>query len=292
MWSLILILVVAQAADPSSQANQLIEAGVDARAAGDDRGALLMFQQAYDLDPTPRAVGQLGLVLVALGRFAEGETNLERALAMDSDPWIKAQRVALDGALATARQRLGDLEVAVNVPGAVIRVDGQDRGEAPLARPLRVTAGTVVIEVSAVGYFPVQRSVAVPAQRLAREVVVLVQAKAAPPPEAQAPVASSPQPAPTALTPPPRPAEPPSKGPWPWALGGAAVAGIAGGVAGLMVGEGRVQDWNGRCAASATTPGCESVEGSWAVPRVLGGLSLLIGIAAGSAAAYLIVRED
>jgi hypothetical protein len=88
------------------------------------------------------------------------------------------------------RKRLGSLEVLSDVAGAEVMVDGQGVGKLPLSAPLRLPAGTVVLQVQAPGYLPVQRSVMVQAEQLGREsfqLVRLQQAAPALPPTAAAP---------------------------------------------------------------------------------------------------------
>src|SRR4051794_23168297 len=83
-------------AAPSPPADEdLNSKGVSARLAGDNRGALHWFQQAYDLTHSPRATAQLGLVQQALGRWDLAEPLVTRAVQSRTDPWIKKYETEL-----------------------------------------------------------------------------------------------------------------------------------------------------------------------------------------------------
>src|SRR5881394_2965042 len=68
---------------------ELNSKGVALRIAGNNRGALKVFHQAYDMTHSPRATAQLGLVQQALGRWELAEPLVAKALQSPDDPWIK-----------------------------------------------------------------------------------------------------------------------------------------------------------------------------------------------------------
>jgi hypothetical protein len=179
-----LVLAPARARGQDPDEARLVAQGVQLRVQGQDEAAFQLFTQAYERYHTPRAQAQLGLAAQALGRWAVAETHLQAALVADNDPWIVDKRAALQEALTVVRRRLGSLEVLADVTGAEVLVDGQSMGRLPLAGPLRLAAGTVVVQVQAAGYVPVQRPVLVSAGQLAREslrLVRMVLPSAAPP---------------------------------------------------------------------------------------------------------------
>ena len=111
----------------------------------------------------------MGLAEQALGAFVDSEAHLGEALAVPADPWVVAQRAVLDEALTAVRAHLGQLDVRCAQVGVQLRVDGRDHGTLPLAHPMRLLPGTVVVSLSAPGYAPNTRSVTVSAGQLSRE---------------------------------------------------------------------------------------------------------------------------
>jgi len=165
----------------------LIRQGVAAREQGDDRKALEVFRLAYERFRTPRARAQMALAEQALGLWAEAEANLDGALAKTDDPWIATNRQTLQQALTVIRQRVGTLEIISNAPETLMSVNGKPVGKLPLPRPLRVSAGSVTIQVQAPGFAPAQRSITIVAEQLARETFELVRLIVLSPPVAAGP---------------------------------------------------------------------------------------------------------
>jgi hypothetical protein len=174
----------APASRASESAERVIQQGVAARRAGDDEQALRLFTEAYGIAPSGRARAQMALAEQALGLYVESESHLTEALAT-SDPWVARNRATLEQSLAEIATHLASIEVRVTVPGgaeapadARIVVNGREVGTAPLARPLRVIAGTVQIEVHAEGFTTAARTLIAAAGEQRREVLQLVRAAA------------------------------------------------------------------------------------------------------------------
>lgn len=151
----------ADAAEAVTEAEALIQRGLQLRRSGDDASALPLFERAYALNPNPRAAAQVGLAEQAVGRLAEAEMHVTTALQSVDDPWIRKHRSTIEQALATIKSGVCTLEPIVEPVGAAIRVNGRQQGTAPLPRPVRVTQGTVLLEVSAQGYAPTERRLSV-----------------------------------------------------------------------------------------------------------------------------------
>jgi hypothetical protein len=148
----------------------LMRDAVSKRRAGDDIAALKLFQQAYELNKTPKALAQMGLAEQALGRWGAADKHLRQALATGgSDPWINKNRAAIGTSLDTIVGHVGQLDVIGQPEGADVRVDGESVGQLPLGHPIVVTAGGVAVEVSARGYLPILRSTTVSVGKLTRE---------------------------------------------------------------------------------------------------------------------------
>jgi len=140
------------AAPPAAADEDLNSKGVSARLAGDNRGALHWFQQAYDLTHSPRATAQLGLVQQALGRWDLAEPLVTRAVQSRSDPWIKKYEAELAKALETIRQHVAHLELVSDPAQTDVFVNGSLVGRLPLSEPVPVVVGQVDLELRASGY--------------------------------------------------------------------------------------------------------------------------------------------
>lgn len=157
----------------SSSTEALIARGIGLRKAGDDRGALEAFEQAYSASGSAQALAQRALAEQALGRWVPAHLHLEQALAVRGDRWIDGHRATLEAAQQEIASRIGLLDVSCNVPGAEVEIDGEQIGRTPLPRPQPVVAGQSVVKVSAAGHFTVTRQVQVDARALARVDVAL-----------------------------------------------------------------------------------------------------------------------
>jgi hypothetical protein len=200
-----LLVTLLALADPASEAD-LVRRGVAEREQGRDQAALELFTQAFERYRTPRAQAQMGLACQALGRWGEADQHVRAALASDADPWIVSNRKALEQALAVIGTHVGILDVISNVAGTEVLVDGRLVGALPLRNPLRLSAGTAVVQVRAEGYAHVQRPVTVNAGQLTREtfqLVPLARTTAAPagsaPTFVEAPAVTEPEPSPSFL---------------------------------------------------------------------------------------------
>jgi hypothetical protein len=255
-------------AGPQEDADALATQGVELRRNGDDRAALPLFRKAHQLSPTPRSAVQLGLVEHALGQWADAEEHLATGLKATRDPWIRKNRAAIEESLRTVKTHIGSLEVTGEPVGADVLVNGRRVGQLPLPGPLRVSAGSVDVELNAPGYTRAFRSVTVSAGQyqtvVLRPVAEVVQRHPDFPPP-----------------PPPPPAEHPSN--WHrWAavgaFAGAAVAAGAG-VFGIVRYNDRVGTFNKTCdegspgALSKAThlpdAGCASLQSEYQGARTL-----------------------
>jgi tetratricopeptide (TPR) repeat protein len=173
--------------DPDGEA-ALIRKGIELRQKGQDEAALQEFRRAYDRSSSPRALAQIALAEQALGRWLEAEDHLSGALRQTQDLWIGHNKKHLSQALVEIQGHLGSLELTGDSKEGKVMVNGQQVATLPLSAPLRVLAGSIALEVQAVGFQPVVRTVVVPGGGLAREPLVFV------------PVATVPKPAPKRAT--------------------------------------------------------------------------------------------
>lgn len=152
---------VAHAAPPPAPDEELNSKGVSLRMAGDNKGALPLFQQAYELTHSARATAQLGLVHQALGRWDLAEPLVARAIQSKGDPWIKKYESELTKALVTIREHIAHIELVSDPPQTEVIVNGSPVGRLPLSEPVPVVVGQVDIELRAPGYRNAIRTVTV-----------------------------------------------------------------------------------------------------------------------------------
>lgn len=249
-------LVASTAAAQSPERDPRFETGRALRAAHQDEAALAVFRELYESTHASSALAQVALAEGALGRWVSAEAHLAEALATP-DRWTSRHRALLDSAREEIAMHVGDLQVECPTPGASLWVDGQRAAALPLARPLRVVAGTVTIEVRAEGHVTATRTLSVVAGSLAREPIALV-AVAPAPAVVAAPVVVPPPPvvvAPAVVVVPASPRQPVPPAPpggrrtaaWATAVG-AVVLGVGAGAL-YGVGAAQVADYNddGEC---------------------------------------------
>lgn len=133
--------------------------GIELRRKGDNAAALERFRKAHQIDGGARSLAQVGLAEQSLGAWGDAFRHVHDALAAGQDDWIQRNKRVLEEALAVIDGHLGMLDVTGEPAGAEVRIDGQIAGKLPLAQPLRLGVGTVVVEVSSEGYVKISRPV-------------------------------------------------------------------------------------------------------------------------------------
>jgi hypothetical protein len=151
----LLVTSVAIAATPAeqAQADALVRKGNQLRSAGDDLNALPLFQEAFRLNPGARTAALLGLAEAGLGRWADADQHLTDALrSMGKDPWITRNGKTLEQTLSNVKSRVGRVELTGDPEGAEVLMNGKVVGKLPLPEPVKVSAGSVDLELRAPGY--------------------------------------------------------------------------------------------------------------------------------------------
>lgn len=259
-WALAALLASGTAWSQPVSDRALIEQGRALRRAGRNAEALESFRAAYAQRPTPEAAGQIGFAEHALGRWEPAWRHLREALAEPRDPWVVAQREALDFSLRAVEARLGSLRVESGAPGATVEIAGRVVATLPMTEPLRVAGGTVVIETRAPGFRPDRREVAVGEGETVRVVVQLAPEASPERVEAPAPqviVRTVVVPAePRVVTSPTEPARPSGTlRALAWVATGSAALFVGGGVAAMFLRDAAAARWNddARCLGGGRT---------------------------------------
>ena len=151
----------ARADEPDSKANgeatEHFTRGKRLFGNGDNKGALIEFQRAYDLSPSPLFLYHTGLVYAAMGKPLYAVDTLAKVLA-DPGNLSPADLASVRATKDEQESHIGELDVKVNVP-ATVEIDSLPAGEAPLQKPLRVAAGQHVVTAVAPGYLPLRQTV-------------------------------------------------------------------------------------------------------------------------------------
>ena len=239
---------VSSAATPESEADALIAKGLELRRQEKQIDALDLFQRAHAIAPSPRTLGQMGLVEASLQRWAAAEAHVTAALATPNDPWVRKNRGFLDQAFATAKGHMGELEI-IAPPGTEISIDGKPMGSLPAIPVIRRSEGQVVVAASSVGFQDFTKTVSIVGGARTSLAIVLD------PVESRPAVALAP-PVPLVTSPPPAPLAESRRSSWKTWTGSILVATGAGllawGIAWIAV------DGNDACGA-LTGPGCGTV---------------------------------
>ena len=152
--ALILVLHLDPAlARPDDDPDVLIMRGLDLRRAGRSADALALFRRAYEVAPSPRTLGQMGLVESSLQLWADAESHLVAALATPDDGWVHRNRPFLQQARDRAQEHMGELLIT-GPPGTKISLGEKAIGSLPLNTPVRLVEGDIAISATSVGYKP------------------------------------------------------------------------------------------------------------------------------------------
>lgn len=141
-------------ADPAEGA-RLLQQAEQAIREGDSTRAVLFLQQAYEVDPDPRYIANLGVVYERSGQYAAAADAFERYLAGDPEP---SKRAAAESALARLRP---EGVIGSRPSGALVLLDGaaEPAGRTPLRT--RLLAGPHTVQLRLDGYHPVDRALGV-----------------------------------------------------------------------------------------------------------------------------------
>lgn len=153
----LLVAGSASAADPqatSASAVSLYEQGVDLAGKKDFTAAEAKFLAAWAIQRSYDVAANLGEVEMQLGKPAEAAGYFTYALANFPLGGKPQTREWIAGRLKEAKSKSFALTIAVNVPGADVRVNGKPAGKAPIGDEMFLPAGDCTVEVAAPDYEP------------------------------------------------------------------------------------------------------------------------------------------
>ena len=230
---------------------QLLDEAQQLRRAGNDEQALVVLAQAVELERTPRAVAQFGLVHHALGHFAKARLLLIEALAHQRDTWIASRKPALETALGDCSAHVGRVFVEGAQPGDAIVCDGAPCGTAPLSEPLVLDARSATIAIVRNGVPVAEGIIVVPP---AGEVTFAFAASVATQVAGSTDAASTGGTAETNVSSnSPAPSASNALTPWAWTAIGVGAAGLGAGVVLHVLREGDAGEYNDLACTTRTT---------------------------------------
>ncbi|MEP7121359.1 MAG: hypothetical protein ABJE95_10635 [Byssovorax sp.] len=144
--------IAAPAPGASPDADQLYEEGRSAAKAGQQEKARELYQRSWRIRQHWLVAGNLGRIELTMSKFRDAAEHLTYFLKEAPATVDEPARKAAQGLLDTARAKVGELRVTVNVPGAEVLVDGQGVGTAPLSGVVFVNPGMVFVEARLAGY--------------------------------------------------------------------------------------------------------------------------------------------
>ena len=167
--------------------------------------AVIELKRCYELSPHHTVLYNLGQAYITLAKPVEAVAALQRYLDEGGKAIKPARRDEVEQEIARQKTRIATLEIRGLPDGAVVTIDGEEAGKAPLAAPVRVGVGTHVVAVTAARYEPGEAKI-----EIAGEDSKVVELKLVPKAGQRLAAASSPSPAP-----PPAPAPAPVPAPAP-----------------------------------------------------------------------------
>ena len=166
--------VTARAETPEDSAREHFERGYALSQSGAFEQALDEFKLAYAASPNFSVLFNLGQAYGALGRPVEAARTLQRYLDLGGGNIDAEQRRRTNELVERYRRRIGRIAVTGLPSGAVVSLDGEDQGMAPLAAPLEASTGRHAVSIRALGYQPLVRAVDVKAGEVAEVALTLV----------------------------------------------------------------------------------------------------------------------
>lgn len=161
-------------ADQRERARSLFEQGLHLVEQERWEDALEAFDESIRLYPTQSATYNRALCLGLMGRPAEGVRALGAYLRQYGGQITEERQAEVDRELASLRQRVGRIDVRIQgAPAATVLLNGEDVGQAPLARPLEVNPGRHHVTVQAPDFDAVARWVNVGAGDVLSLVIAL-----------------------------------------------------------------------------------------------------------------------
>ena len=140
------------AADTKAEAKKHFDRAMELNQDGQVAEAIVELKRCYEISPHHAVLYSLGQAYITLAKPVEAVAALQRYLD-EGGKAIKADRRAeVEKEIARQRTRIATLEIRGLPDGAVVTIDGEEVGKAPLAAPVRVGVGKHIVAATAAGY--------------------------------------------------------------------------------------------------------------------------------------------
>jgi tetratricopeptide (TPR) repeat protein len=144
-------------ADVVAESRVHFDRGVELYREGSLDAALAEFTRAFELTRDFRLLYNLGQVQAERHDYARAIGHLSEYLRQGSSELPRERRIEVDHQLTQMRQRVAELWVSADVPGADVWVGQHLAGQLPLSSAILVNAGPTTVRVVKSGYKPVVR---------------------------------------------------------------------------------------------------------------------------------------
>ena len=145
--------------DAQEEASVHFKRGLQLFDEGDYTLALVEFERAYQLAPNYRALYNIALVDVQLGRYADAARTFTQYLHDGGSAIAPARLSEVNKTLGELKLRTATIEVALNVPTAEVTLDGKPLDPALIKSPTVIDAGEHTLRATAPGYQPALKTV-------------------------------------------------------------------------------------------------------------------------------------
>ncbi len=126
---------------------------------GDYALALVEFERAYQLAPNYRALYNIGLVNVQLGRYADATRTFNRYLQDGGDEITAARKAEVANTMVELKLRTATIDISASVPGADVSLDGKPLDATIFHGPTLIDAGEHTLRATAAGFLPALRTI-------------------------------------------------------------------------------------------------------------------------------------
>ena len=140
------------AASARAEAKKHFDRAKELNEDGQTAEAVIELKRCYELSPHHTVLYNLGQAYITLAKPVEAVAALQRYLDEGGKAIKPARRSEVEQEIVRQKARIATIEIRGLPDGAVVTIDGDDVGKAPLAAPVRVGVGKHVVVATAVGY--------------------------------------------------------------------------------------------------------------------------------------------
>ena len=148
-------------ADAKAEARERFNHSLELVDEGRYAEAIVELQRCYELSPHYAVHYNIAQAYVMLGKPVAAVAAFDRYLEEGGDRIDDARRSAIEEEIERQRARTGALEIRVSSDGALVSVDDETVGLAPLAKVVPADPGSHVVSATLAGYAPASKTVSI-----------------------------------------------------------------------------------------------------------------------------------